>query len=82
VRGVRIGQCQVVVAQQSRHMGPARFTPFGIGQHHDVCNGQRGRHGLGRTGVDFVVQHRPVGMLWQMEWSGHAGLLPAIVYWR
>jgi len=80
VGGALVGQGQVVVAQQRRHVGAAGRAPGGVGQHHDMRDGQRGGHGLGWTGVDLVVQHRSVGVLRGKDGSGHAAdLLPDIV---
>ena len=70
--GARIGQRQVVVAQQRGHMGTAGLALGGVGQHDDVGNGQRRRHGLWRAGVDFVVQQHPVRVLRGADRGRHA----------
>jgi hypothetical protein len=44
------------------HMGAAGLALPGVAHHDDVRDRQRRRHGLGRAGVDFVVQRHPLRM--------------------
>ena len=61
--GGRIGQGSVMIAQQGRHMLAAGLALDGIGQHHDMRDGQRRLNDLGRASMNFVVQQNPFGVL-------------------
>jgi hypothetical protein len=69
-----VGQRQVVLAQQGRHMGAAGVPLGGVAHHHGVRDRQRRVQRLGRAGVDFVVQRHPLGM-GSKGGVGHAFLL-------
>ncbi len=60
--GRGVGQRQVVLAQQCRHMGTAGITFSGVADHHGVRYRQRRIQGFGRPRVDFVVQCHPLRM--------------------
>ncbi|MOA08417.1 hypothetical protein D3C78_1281800 [compost metagenome] len=80
VGGAVIGLGLMVVAQQPRHVGPAGFALSGVGQHHDLGDGQRRRHRFGRTGMDFIVQQHPLGVLCKGGRSKHAILVVRVAY--
>ena len=66
VGGLRIGLRQVMVAQQRGQVLAAGLALGGVAQHHDVRDRQRRAHGLGRPGVDLVVQRHALRMA---SWS-------------
>ena len=77
--GLGIGQRQVVVTQQRRHVLAAGIALDGVTHHDHVRNGQRRRQGLGRSCVNFVVQSRSLRMLIQMVLELHEISIAIIV---
>ena len=62
-----LGQGLVALAQQIAQVRAAGLAPGRIGQHDQVRNGHGRRDGLGRAGVEFVVQQ---GALRVLRWVG------------
>jgi hypothetical protein len=60
--GLRIGQRQMMIAQQGRDVRAAGLALLCITEHHHVRDRQRRAHRLGRTRMDLVVQRDALGM--------------------
>jgi len=69
--GLRVGQRQVTLMQQHRHMRPAGVALGRIAQHDHVRDRQRRGQSLRRPGMNFIVQGDPLRVLWQVVLELH-----------